>query len=148
VWRRGEKEKHTLASPRQASRSVARQWAWVHDVCVDSLLKFGTKPRKSTCICDRESMSLKSSSSAILHRERANKVFGKRSSRLLARFFKFFITAHLLLHRTCAEGRRLQCKFRQADHRHQGTASHVWFLLSNHVLPIGYIDLRRHDFAR
>jgi hypothetical protein len=67
---------------------------------------------------------------------------------MLARFFKFFITAHLPLHRTRAEGRRLQRKLHQADRRRQGTASHVRFFLSNHVLHIGYVDLLRHDFAR
>jgi hypothetical protein len=35
----------------------------------------------------------------------------------------------------------------QADRRRQGTASHVQFLLSNHVLLIGYVDLRRHNFV-
>jgi hypothetical protein len=74
-----------------------------------------TSSRSSTCICDRESRSLEPSSSTILHRERANKVFGKRSSRLLARFFKFFIMAHLPLRRTRVEGHRLQRKLRQAD---------------------------------
>jgi hypothetical protein len=44
-----------------------------------------------------------------------NKVFEKRSSRLLARFSKFFIMAHLPLCRTCAEGRRLQHELRQSD---------------------------------
>jgi hypothetical protein len=39
--------------------------------------------RSSMYICNWESGSLKSSSSSILHWERANKVFGKRSSRLL-----------------------------------------------------------------
>jgi hypothetical protein len=57
------------------------------------------------------------SSSAILHQKRANKFFGKRSSRLLPRFFKFFITAHLPLRRTCAEGHRLQRELRQAELR-------------------------------
>jgi hypothetical protein len=32
--------------------------------------------------------------------------------------------------------------------RRQGTASHVLFLLSNHVLHIEYVDLRKHNFAR
>jgi hypothetical protein len=35
-----------------------------------------------------------------------------------------------------------------SNHRRQGTASHVWFILSNHVLHIQYLDLRRHTFAR
>jgi hypothetical protein len=70
----------------------------------------------SMCICDRESMSLKSSSSAILHRERANKVFWKRSSWLLACFFKFFITARPPLRRTRTEGHRIQRELRQTDH--------------------------------
>jgi hypothetical protein len=41
--------------------------------------------------------------------------FRKRSSRLLAHLFKFFITAHLPLRRTCVEGHRLQHELRQAD---------------------------------
>jgi hypothetical protein len=44
-------------------------------------------------------------------------VFGKRSSRLLARFVKFFTTARLPLHRSRAEDRRLQCELRQTDRR-------------------------------
>jgi hypothetical protein len=107
-----------------------------------------TSFRSSMCICDRERRSSEPSSSVILHRESANKVFGKRSSRLLTCFFKFFITARLPLRWTCAEGHRLQCELCQADHHHQGTASQVRFLLLNHVLPIRYVVLRRHDFAR
>jgi hypothetical protein len=42
--------------------------------------------RSSTCICDQESRSPEPSSWAILHRERANKVFRKQSLQLLARF--------------------------------------------------------------
>jgi hypothetical protein len=68
------------------------------------------------CIRDRESKSPKLSSLAILQWERANKVFGKRSSCLLAHFFKFFITARLPLHRMRTEGRHLQRKLRQANH--------------------------------
>jgi hypothetical protein len=64
----------------------------------------------------RESRSSKPLSSAILHRERANKIFGKRSLRLLSCFFKFFTTAWPPLHRKRAEGRYLQRKLRQADH--------------------------------
>jgi hypothetical protein len=107
-----------------------------------------TSSRSSTCICDRESKSLKPSSSAILHRERANKVYEKRSSRQLTRFFKFFITAHLPLRWTRTKGCLFQHKLHQADRRHQGTASHIQFLLSNHVLHIGYVDLHRYDFAK
>jgi hypothetical protein len=44
-------------------------------------------------------------------------VFGKRFSQLLARFFKFFITTRLPLHRTCTKGRCFQCELRQ-DGRH------------------------------
>jgi hypothetical protein len=73
--------------------------------------------RSSTCIYDEESRSPDLSSSAILHQERANEVFRKWSSRLLARFFKFFTTTHLPLHRTRAEGHRIQRKLRQTDHR-------------------------------
>jgi hypothetical protein len=69
----------------------------------------------STCINDQESGYPEPSSSTILHRKRVNKVFGKRSLQLSACFFKFFITAHLPLHRTRAEGRRLQRELRQVD---------------------------------
>jgi hypothetical protein len=55
--------------------------------------------------------------SVLLHRERVNKVFRKRCSRLLACFFKFFITAHLPLRRMHAKGHRFQCELRQVDHR-------------------------------
>jgi hypothetical protein len=61
----------------------------------------------------------------ILHWERVNKVFGTR-----------------------AKGRRLQRELHQADRRRQGIACHIWFLLSNHVLHIEYVDKCRHDFAR
>jgi hypothetical protein len=46
-----------------------------------------------------------------------NKVFGKQSSRLLARFVKFFTTAHLPLRRSRAEGHRLQRELHQPDRR-------------------------------
>jgi hypothetical protein len=55
------------------------------------------------------------SSSVILHWERANKVFGKQSLRLLARFTKFFTTARLPLCRSRAEGCCLQHELHQAD---------------------------------
>jgi hypothetical protein len=76
-----------------------------------------TSSRSSMCIFDRENRSLELSFLAILHRERMNKVFGKRSSRLLTRFFKFFITTRLPLCRTRAEGHRLQREVRQANCR-------------------------------
>jgi hypothetical protein len=60
----------------------------------------------------------------------------------------FFNTARLPLRQTRAEGHRLQCELRQVDHRRQETASHVQFILLNHVLHIGYIDIHRHVFAR
>jgi hypothetical protein len=76
-----------------------------------------TSSHSLACIRNRQSRSLKPSSSMILHRERAHKIFRKQSLRLLTPFFKFFITAHLPLHRTHAEGRRLQCLLHQ-DNRH------------------------------
>jgi hypothetical protein len=76
-----------------------------------------TSSRSLMWIYDQESRSPEPSSSAILHRERADKIFGKRSSQLLTCFFKFFITAHLPLHRTRVEGRCLQRKLRQAECR-------------------------------
>jgi hypothetical protein len=76
-----------------------------------------TSSCSSKCIYDQESSSSEPSSSVILHQERVNKVFGKRSSRLLACFFKIFITAHLPLCCTRTKGHRLQRELRQADGR-------------------------------
>jgi hypothetical protein len=76
-----------------------------------------TSSHSSTCICDRESRSPELLSSVIMHQERETKVFGKQSSRLLTHLVKFFTTAHLPLHRSRAEGRRLQYELRQADRR-------------------------------
>jgi hypothetical protein len=45
------------------------------------------------------------------------KVFGKRSSQLLARFVKFSTTSRLPLRRSRAEDRRLQHELRQTDRR-------------------------------
>jgi hypothetical protein len=75
-----------------------------------------TSSRPLMCICDRDNRSPKPSSSAILHQERANKVFRKQSSWLLARFFKFFTMAHLPLRQMRAESHHLQCELLQADH--------------------------------
>jgi hypothetical protein len=47
-----------------------------------------------------------------------------------------------------AKGHRLQRELCQADRHHQGTSNRVRFVLSNHVLHIEYVDLRRYDFAR
>jgi hypothetical protein len=76
-----------------------------------------TSSRSSMCICDQESRSPEPSSSVILHQERANKIFGKRSSWLFTRFVKFFTTARLPLHRSHMESHRLQCELHQVDHR-------------------------------
>jgi hypothetical protein len=112
-----------------------------------------TLSRSSICICDRESRSLKPSSSTILHRERVNKVFGKRSSRLLACSFKFFITARLPLHRMRIEGRCLQRKLCQADrHLHltvfikepqvtYGSSSQIMNYLLDMLICLGMILL-------
>jgi hypothetical protein len=106
-----------------------------------------------TCICDRESRSPEPSSSMILHRETANKVFGKRSSRLLTRFIKFFTTAHLPLHWLRIEGCRLQCELRQADrHLHPvivvkelqvtyGSCSQIISYIFNMLIYVGMILL-------
>jgi hypothetical protein len=103
-----------------------------------------TSSRSSICICDRESRSPESSSSTILHQERTNKVFEKRSSRLLARFVKFFIMTRLPLRQSRAEGRRLQCELHQVNCHHQGTASHVWFcsqIVSYIFSVLIYVDM-------
>jgi hypothetical protein len=52
-----------------------------------------------------------------MHRERANTVFGKRSSRLLTRFIKFSTTARLPLRQSHAKGHRLQRELHQTDRR-------------------------------
>jgi hypothetical protein len=82
-----------------------------------------------------------------------NKVFGKRSSRLLARFVKFFTTAHLPLHRSRAEGRRLQRELHQADHRLHpvvivkepqviyGSCSQIMSYIFNMLICVGMILL-------
>jgi hypothetical protein len=74
-----------------------------------------TSSHSSMCICDRESRSSEPSSSVILHRERANKVFEKRSSQLLTHFFKFFIMTCPHLHQTHTEGHHLQRELCQAN---------------------------------
>jgi hypothetical protein len=56
-------------------------------------------------------------SSAILHQERVNKIFEKRSSRLFGCFFKFLITTHLPFHQTRVKGHRFQRELRQVDRR-------------------------------
>jgi hypothetical protein len=101
----------------------------------------------------RESRSLKPSPSVILHRERANKIFGKRSSRLLARFVKFFTTPRLPLRRFHAEGHHLQRKLHQADHRLHlviivkelqviyGSCSQIMSYIFNMLICVGMILL-------
>jgi hypothetical protein len=112
-----------------------------------------TSSRSSTCIYDQESRSLKSSSSAILQRERANKVFGKRSSRLFSRFIKFFTTAHLPVRRSHVKGRRLQRELHQANCRlHMviivkklqvtyGSCSQIMSYIFNMLICVGMILL-------
>jgi hypothetical protein len=107
----------------------------------------------STCINNRESGYPEPSSSTILHRKRVNKVFRKRSLRLPACFFKFFITVHLPLHRTRAESRRLQRELRQVDrHLHPvvvvkelqvtyGFSSQIMSYLLNILICVGMILL-------
>jgi hypothetical protein len=64
--------------------------------------------RSLTCICDPESRSPRPLSSTILHWERANKVFGNYSMRLLDHFFKF-ITTRLPFPQASANRHGLQC---------------------------------------
>jgi hypothetical protein len=113
-----------------------------------------TSSRSSTCICDRESRSPESSSSAILHhRKRANKIFGKRSSRLLTRFIKFFTTARLPLCRSRADDHRLQRELCQDDRRLHpvvivkepqvlyGSCSQIMSYIFNMLICVGMILL-------
>jgi hypothetical protein len=107
-----------------------------------------TSSRSSTCICDRESRSPEPSSSAILHQEMVNKVFWEA----------IFTTARLLLqvlhHDSSTSSSEIKMQppsgrsSSSSDHHRQGSTSHIRCFLSNHILPIAYIDLRRHDFAR
>jgi hypothetical protein len=113
-----------------------------------------TSSRSSMCIYDQKSRSPEPPSSTILHRKRANKVFGKRSSRLHAHFFKFIITAHLSLCRRRVEDRCLQHKLCQAKRRlhpiiviKEPQVTYDFFSLMN-VLHIEYDNLRMYDFAR
>jgi hypothetical protein len=107
-----------------------------------------TSSDSSTCIRDRESRSSEPSSSVILHREWATKVFEKRSSRLLTQFFKFFITTRLPRGSSPSTRSPSARSSSLSNCRHQGTVCHVQFLLSNHILHIEYVDLCMHDFAR
>jgi hypothetical protein len=112
-----------------------------------------TSSHSLTCICNQESRSLEPSSLAILHRERTNKVFGKRSLRLLYRFVKFFTMDHLPLHRLCGEGHRLQCELCQADHHlhpvvviiepqdRYGSCSQIMSYIFNMLIYVGIILL-------
>jgi hypothetical protein len=82
-----------------------------------------------------------------------NKVFGKRSSRLLACFVKFFTTSRLRLRRSRAERRRLQRELRQADRRlHSivivkephvtyGSCSQIMSYIFNMLICVGIILL-------
>jgi hypothetical protein len=53
----------------------------------------------------------------ILHQERVNKVFGKRSTQQLDRFFKFVIMTHLPLRQVYAGHHRLQRAIIQTEWR-------------------------------
>jgi hypothetical protein len=98
-------------------------------------------------------MSPEPSSSAVLHREKVNKVFEKRFLRLLAHFIKFFTTARLPLRRSRAEGRRLQRELHQADrclhpvvivkelHAAYGSYSQIMFYIFNMLICVGMILL-------
>jgi hypothetical protein len=94
---------------------------------------------------DRESKSLDSSSSGILHYERANKIFRKYSMLLIDCFFKFVITSHLPLHRVCVDHRhRLDRAMSSHFNHRQGRGSIIHSLLYNHVFHTEYDDLCRH----
>jgi hypothetical protein len=112
-----------------------------------------TSSHSLTCIYDRESRSPEMSSSAIMHEEMVNKVFGNRSSRSLARFFKFFITPRLPLRRTRAMGHHLQRELCQIDcHLHPiivirelqityGFCSQIMSYILNILICVGMILL-------
>jgi hypothetical protein len=74
-----------------------------------------------------------------------NKVFGKRSSLLLAFFFKFFITTRLPLHRMHAKSHHLQRDLRQAGHHLHlityGFSSQIMSYLLHMLIWVGMILL-------
>jgi hypothetical protein len=73
-----------------------------------------TLSHSSMCIYDRESKSPKPSSSVILHRERANNFLESDLHGCSICFIKFFITAHLPLHRSRAEHHRIYHNLHQS----------------------------------
>jgi hypothetical protein len=111
-----------------------------------------TSSHSLMCIDDRESRSLEPLSSAILHRERVNKVFGKRSSwlpNLLHQVVHYDsstslsiahkVSSHLpWISLVCVWSKGIYCCWR----------SQVCTQFLNHVLHIEYIDLCRHDLTR
>jgi hypothetical protein len=72
--------------------------------------------RSSTCICNRESRSLESSTSVILHQKRANKVFRNDLHDYSIRFIKLFIMTHFPLCWLCIEPHHIYCELRQSTH--------------------------------
>jgi hypothetical protein len=82
-----------------------------------------------------------------------NKVFGKRSSRLLTRFIKFFTMARLPLRRSHADDHRLQRELRQDDRRLHpvvivkepqvlyGSCSQIMSYIFNMLICVGMILL-------
>jgi hypothetical protein len=111
-----------------------------------------TSSRLSTCIYNRDNRSLKPSALAILHRERANKVFGNWSSLL-------FNLLHQALHHSSSTSSSIACRVSSHLPRtlslsgrslgiYSCWGSDVRTQLLNHVLHIEHVDLRRHNFAR
>jgi hypothetical protein len=112
-----------------------------------------TSSRSSMCIHNQESRSSESSFSAILHRERVNKFLendlcdcslasSSSSSRLT---YLFVGRAPRVITFNANSVRPIVISIRSSSSR---TASHVRFLLSNHISHIEYFDLSRHNFAR
>jgi hypothetical protein len=101
-----------------------------------------TSSHSSTCICDQKSRSPEPLSSAILHQKRVNRVFKKLSSWLLSSLCQFFHQCSSISSSVACRGSSslmrtsLGRSLFSSDRHRQGTASHVWFLLSNHVLHI------------
>jgi hypothetical protein len=112
-----------------------------------------TSSHSLTCICDRERRSPKLLSSAILHWEMMNKIFWET---IFATACSLLQSLHHGSSTSLSDARQVSSPSTRTpssraslpDHRCQGTASRIRFLLSNHVLHIEYVDLRSHNFSR
>jgi hypothetical protein len=81
-----------------------------------------------------------------------NKVFVKRSTRLLDRFSKFVITTRLPLHRSRTEPRCIYRELRQSAHVVQESTSvkEDTYVINSRIMSyiLNMLDMCRHDSVR